>query len=40
MGNSSGPHLEIGISQPGGWWVPPVHATSQFMYNLLVNAYQ
>ena len=40
VGNSSGPHLEIGISQPGGWYVPPNHATSQEMYNLLYNAYQ
>jgi Peptidase family M23 len=39
VGNSSGPHLEIGISQPGGWYVPPDHATSQEMYDLLVTAY-
>jgi hypothetical protein len=40
VGNSSGPHLEIGISLRGGWWVPPVHATSEEMYHLLFNAYQ
>ncbi len=36
VGNSSGPHIEIGISQPGGWYVPPIHATSQEMWDMLI----
>jgi hypothetical protein len=38
VGNSSGPHIEIGISEPGGWYVPPIHATSQEMWNMLIAA--
>jgi hypothetical protein len=36
VGNSSGPHIEIGISEPGGWYVPPIYATSQEMWDMLI----
>jgi len=38
VGNSSGPHLEIGISVVGSQSVPPDHATSSEMLRLLLSA--
>ncbi|HVA61916.1 MAG TPA: hypothetical protein VNG13_15475 [Mycobacteriales bacterium] len=41
VGYSFGPHLEIGVSLPGGsTCCPPFQATSQLMYQLLVQAYE
>jgi murein DD-endopeptidase MepM/ murein hydrolase activator NlpD len=39
VGISTGPHLEIGISAPGGPPFPAFHQTSGEMEQLLLGAY-
>ena len=39
VGNSTGPHLEIGISRPGSMAIPAFHQTAAEMYELLVSSY-